>query len=314
MMVLGIVTVVLITDIVLSGFTTRELIGPLEKLRDGARNIAHQNLDFEIEYDEKSEFMDVFDEFNNMRLELKKSREDAKSYEERRKIMLAGMSHDLRLPLTSIRGYAEGIRDGIADNKDKINRYCQAIITRAGDLERLASSLSSFVQLEREDYKFKTEPVELASYLESFLNKKQLYFEANNVTIDYKSEEGNDRIDILADIDGMDRIFNNLIENAIKYRTDDKSVITIRCGLAKDGRASIRIKDDGPGVSESELPKIFDIFYRTDTSRTKQENGSGIGLSVVKKVVEGCGGEIRAYCENGLAFEIRFPLCSYNNS
>lgn len=296
---------VVFTNLCLSGWIAHMILKPLNMLKKGARQVAEGNLEIPLEYEKKDEFGEVCREFNEMRGRLKKSVELQIRYEQYRRELIVGISHDLRTPLTSIKGYVEGLQDGIANTEEKQIRYYRAIHTRAMDMEALVDSLSTFARLENKEYKYHLEKVNLNEYLKQVIREYSEEAKQKKAVILY--EYLAEAQEALLDIQEMRRVFINLFENSIKYRIKEST--TFRLTVYEQGsNFKILSADDGPGVPERELEEIFHTFYRGDESRTRPESGSGLGLAIVKRIVEGHHGKIRAYNENGLVMEMILPV------
>lgn len=296
---------ILIVNASLSGWIVRSIMQPLNILKNGTRRIADGDLEWELDYHKKDEFGEVCGEFDRMRGHLKESVETQIQYEQYRRELIAGISHDLRTPLTSIKGYSEGLQDGIAGTPEMQKRYFEAIHTRALDMEALVDSLTVFSRLENRNHRYQMELVDMKEYLEQLLT-------------DYKEEARQKKItqlmdcnardtQVKLDVQEMHRVFVNLFENSVKYRTQERSVIKITLD-ERGNDLEIRVADDGPGVPEAELTHIFTSFYRGDASRTSPGSGSGLGLAIVKQIVEGHGGKVYAYNDHGLVMVILLPL------
>lgn len=297
--------VILFTDAGLSLWIARSIMKPLRILAEGTKQIADGNLDWELDYHKPDEFGEVCQKFEKMREQLKESVETRIRYDQYRKELIAGISHDLRTPLTSIKGYAEGLQDGIADTDEKKRRYYDAIHVRALDMETLLESLSLFARLENRHHHYQLEPVDMKIYLDKLLKEyeEELCQKQAIVLTDFAAEHTMVRMDVQE----MHRVFINLFENSVKYRTKENSVIRLTMEN-HDGYLEIQAADDGPGVPDSELDKIFNSFYRVDESRTKPGLGSGLGLAIVRQIVEGHGGTIHARNDRGLVMIITLPL------
>ena len=296
---------VMLVNASLSGWIVRSIMRPLNILKDGTRRIADGDLEWELDYHNKDEFGEVCGEFDRMRGHLRESVETRIQYEQYRRELIAGISHDLRTPLTSIKGYTEGLQDGIADTPEKQKRYYEAIHVRAMDMEALVDSLSVFSRLENRHHRYQLELVDMKEYLEQLLEEYKEEAEQKKITLLMEWTARNTQVKL--DLQEMHRVFINLFENSVKYRTKERSVIK----LILDERGTdleIRVADDGPGVPEADLEHIFNSFYRGDASRTKPGSGSGLGLAIVKQIVEGHGGKICAYNDHGLVIVITLPL------
>lgn len=280
---------------------------PLGALALGSHVVAGGDFGHRIDYDRNDEFGKVCDDFNEMAAKLEGLEEERKRNEQQRKSFLSDISHDLRSPLTSIRGYAEGLRDGVADTEEKRQRYYGAIITRALDLEHLTDSLGELVRVEQESYRFRLQPTGLCGFLEDLVSDRHAFLQES--CVDIRFERPAQEITVLAEEKELRRVFFNLLDNTIKYRVADSSKVELSVVRTEDGDSvQVRYCDDGPGVQEKYLERLFDSFFRTDESRTDPGSGSGLGLAVVKRVVEGHGGTVRAYLDGGLGMLITLPI------
>ncbi len=293
------------TTILIARWMDRSVLRPIDELKKGADMIAGGDLDYRIPYSGHDEFGDVCGEFDHMRLQLKAAQEERKQYEEERRDLLRGISHDLRSPLTSIKGYAMGLTDGIADTEEKRQRYYRAILTRAEDLERLTGSLSLLVKLEDDSSILQLEKVCLDEYICQLLSEKESWLAERQIQVRYETEDKN--AELALDVREMQRVFMNLFENTVRYRTAEHSRVELSVSIRGD-EAEIRFSDDGPGVRQRHLNHLFDSFYRADESRTNPEKGSGLGLAIVKGIIEGEGGRIYATAEKGLCIVMQLPL------
>ncbi len=291
---------------ILSKWLNRSVVEPLEELKKSTSYIATNQFDYVINYDRKDEFGDVCREFDNMRKVLKTAYEDRNRYEKERQELIRGISHDLRSPLTSIRGYTEGILEGVANNEEKRKKYCEAILMRTADMENLTENLSEFVHLDSREVVLKTNTVNIIDYLKKALKKYTLYMENNNVKVDYNLKVKETYVNI--DIFHMDRVFNNIIENTVKHRVTASSIIKINLTKTLDKEIKIEFLDNNSGVKEHQITRIFESFYRGNESRTKPENGSGLGLAVVKSIINQHGGRVEAFLDNGLGIRIYLPI------
>lgn len=296
---------IVVTNVILSRIIAKMILKPIRILKEGAGEIAGGNLEFELAYSQRDEFGDMCLEFEKMRDCLKESVETRQQYEQYRKTLIAGISHDLRTPLTSIKGYVEGLKDNIANTEEKRTRYYNAIHVRALDMERLLDSLSTFTRLEDKQYKYRLETVDMDEYIRQIMQDMTDEAQRRHVTMRYENHAAKTTVQI--DIQEIYRVFVNLFENAVKYRTKDTSVMEIEL-KNEENQFMLLVKDDGPGVAESELTHIFTSFYRGDSARTMPGKGSGLGLAIVKQIIEGHGGTIEAKQDNGLCMVITLPF------
>ena len=266
--------------------------------------VAEGNLDYPITYTERDEYGEVFEEFDLMRRQLKEARERQQRYEQQQRDRLRGITHDLRSPLTSIKGYAMGIKDGIANTPEKRTRYCDAILTRADDLERLTGSLSLLVKMDTGSSFLHLERVNLDEYIKQFLSEKEAWLVDRKVDVRYRTDAPGAEVKL--DIREMQRVFMNLLENTVRYRTADCSKVDIEVRQNTEN-VEIRFSDDGPGVGRRHLNRLFEPFYKEDKARTTPEKGSGLGLTIVKRIIEGHDGQVSASSEEGLCIMMTLP-------
>ena len=293
-----------LTSFLLSRWLGRSILRPLDALKQGADRIAENDLDHPMVYEKADEFGDVVTQFERMRLQLRQAGQERESYERERRELLGGVSHDLRSPLTSIKGYALGLKDGIADTEEKRQRYYRAILIRTEDLERLTGSLSVLVNLENGSSILHLEEVALSSYLTQFLQEKQPYLEEHHIEICLQDNARG--VQVRLDPVEMKRVLHNLLENTVRHRETDRSQVRIKLSADRFS-TEIDYLDNGPGVPAEHLDHLFESFYRVDSARTKPEEGSGLGLAIVNRIVEGHSGKVEAYLDGGLGIRITLP-------
>lgn len=308
----GIVAFFVLLSMVINGILSwrlsRAILKPLQMLSLGTKEIREGNLDGRMQYEKKDEFGEVCQDFDEMRSFLKESVQQRLEDEKRRKDLITGISHDLRTPLTSISGYVDGLLDGIADTPEKRIRYLEAIRARAKTMVNLVESLSEYSRLDR-NFRYHMETVDLVEYIGQYLEMAKPDTEKCQIEIEVSRRKG--EYSVRLDTKEFKRIFDNLFTNTVKYREREASRVLISVRHTPDGRfTELVFQDDGPGVPQDSLGKIFDSFYRVDNSRKSSEKGSGIGLAVVREIVKGHGGTVRAENRSGLAVIIYIPVDS----
>ena len=302
LILLAIVLSILATNRFLTRFVLRRVEEPLDLLAAGVRRIGEGDLDFRIAYAGKDEFAPVCGAFNEMAARLKESVERTRRDEESRKELLAGISHDLRSPLTSIRAYVEGLLDGVAQTEESKQRYLRTIRTKAEDIDRLVSQLFLYSKLDLEGVPMEMRPIRLDAFVAGFAEEAALDSRTRGLEI---TAEQLTPVTVSADPEQLRRVLSNILENSIKYKA--KETGRFRITLEESGR--LTLADDGPAVPEEALPKLFDVFYRSDPARKNPAGGSGLGLAIAAKAVQGMGGTVRAFNVpgGGLAIEITLP-------
>jgi signal transduction histidine kinase len=242
-----------------------------------------------------------------MRIRLKGSMETQLLYEENRKELISNISHDLRTPITAIKGYVEGIRDGVADSPEKMDRYLNTIYSKAVLMDRLIEDLFYYSRLDLKRVSFNFDRLEVVSFIRESLD--ELASDFDNLTLRFHDPEtpGADKdIDVVADPAHLKRVFVNVIQNAVKYAEKDQTRVDVSLCLTQDN-VTIEIADDGPGIDLEDLPHVFDRFFRADPSRDLRSGGSGLGLAIARQIIEAHGGTI--WAENtGTGTKVAFTL------
>ncbi len=291
----------------LSFITSRTINVPIRKLTEGAKNIADGNLDFNIDYESTNEIGQTVKAFNAMTRRLKSSIEAQNKIEQSRKEMIAGIAHDLRTPLTSVKGYVEGIRDGIANTPEKQKSYMDTIYSSTLSMEKLLDELLTVSRLEIGNIELNKSDVNLTDFLNDCAD--ELSVELGNEGFDFEFiNKCSDSALVEIDVDRFSRVIQNIVSNSIKYKKPDVKGKIILEAQEYAKSVIISIKDNGIGLDSESLPRIFETFYRADKARTKVSEGSGLGLSVCKQLVELHGGQIWASSEEGNGLTVLISL------
>ena len=307
--VVVVILIIILTNGVLTYHVSKSIIDPLNVLKSAALKIKNGELDSEIVYKQKDEIGEVVDSFEQMRKKLKSSLNNQIKYEENRKELISNISHDLRTPITAIKGYIEGIRDGVADSPEKIEKYMNTISLKADALEHLIEELFLFSKLDLKKVQFDFKEINLVSFFKDCL--EELNFDYKDLHINYDFKDSGTAI-VSADPSHLKRVISNIIDNADKYNDKDKKIINARIRKKDSNFYQLEIEDNGRGISKENLPYIFDRLYRADLSRTMDKKGSGIGLSIAKQIIEGHNGKILAKSEPGKGTTIIIELKRIN--
>ena len=285
----------------------QQLLSPLHEIIFTARAINNGSINHIIDSDAPQGLDSITRAFQSMQYNLNNSIKQHENVEKRKQILYAGIAHDLRTPLTSIIGYSEALNAGIANTPEKKRRYIQAISTQADVLLHLVDQLSIYNKLSARKATFPLYKVNLESLIRSYLDIEGDSLLTKHVHVK-KNLKSN--IYVMANTDEFQRILTNFFTNSIKYRKlPESNVVISLCRNPDDEEEAIlSYHDDGPGVEESKLEKIFEPFYRTSEARTKTSNGSGLGLAVVAEIVSIHKGRIQALNDNGLLIKIYLPI------
>ncbi|MFV0393121.1 MAG: ATP-binding protein [Coprobacillaceae bacterium] len=298
------IAIIVLLSVWLSRRLVKRIMLPIDEITKGSKRIIQGEETTQIIYDKNDEFKTVCDAFNQMQEHLKDEKEKNASYEKARTDMIAGISHDLRTPLTSVQGYIKGLKDGVANTSEKQIQYLEVAHKKACDMEVLLGRLFYFSKLETGNLPFEMENVELGNFIREIAQDVQMEFLDDDGEIIVNCEG---KHIIYADMEQIYRVFTNLIANAKHYA--NVKPLQIKIDIIKEGKMEVIIfSDNGIGVKPEMLEHIFEQFWRGDESRTlKDGEGSGLGLYIVKYIIEKHGGKIEAYNQDGLVIKMMIP-------
>ena len=297
------------TGVAMTTWVYRSILQPLSQLQQATKNIRDGNLDFTLEVEDEDEIGLLCQDFEQMRIRLKESAEEKVQYDKESKELISNISHDLKTPITAIKGYVEGIMDGVASSPEKLDKYIRTIYNKANDMDRLIDELTFYSKIDTNKIPYTYSKINVAEYFGDCVEEGGLDMEARGIELGYFNYVDKD-VMVIADAEQMKRVINNIIGNSIKYMDKKKGIINIRIQDVGDF-IQVGIEDNGRGIAARDLPNIFDRFYRTDASRNSSKGGSGIGLSIVRKIIEDHGGRIWATSKEGVGTEIHFVLRKY---
>jgi signal transduction histidine kinase len=300
-------------------FLTRSMIQnisiPLDMLSFGVKQIQNNNLDFRLEYKNNDEFLPICGAFNEMAKRLGAMAAEHDKYEESRRELLAGISHDLRTPLTSIKAYLEGIEKEVASTREKREKYIAVIRNKTNDMEHIISQLFLFSKLDIDDFPLGLKNLDMGLFIRGMVSELAEDYGKRGLAVELSETPQNAWVNI--DPVLFCNVITNVLENSVSYKTAERGHIEISAGMAR-GMVEIRLTDDGPGVPKESLEKLFDVFYRADPSRNapgcrSSDNpgspGNGLGLAISQKIVNRMGGSMKAELPGqGLAIVICLPL------
>ena len=287
----------------------RSIAVPLVKLKKATQNIKEGNLDFVLDVEGKDEFSELCQDFEEMRRRLKESTEEKSLIEKENRELISNISHDLKTPITAVKGYVEGIMDGVADTPEKMDRYVRTIYNKTNEMDHLINELTFYSKIDTNRIPYTFNKLNVEDYFEDCSEEVGLELETRGIELVYANYVEKD-VMVIADGEQIRRVIHNIISNAIKYMDKPKGIIQIRIKDVGDF-IQIEIEDNGKGIGPKDLPYIFDRFYRTDVSRNSSKGGSGIGLSIVKKILEDHGGKVWATSRLGIGTIIYFVLRKY---
>lgn len=268
-----------------------EIIDALRKIANGDYNV---QLDFNM--DKRNEMTDIINHFNHMAKQLKQM-------EEMRQEFISNVSHEIQSPLTSIVGFAQALQFNKLTIEER-NHYLHIIETESRRLSKLSDNLLKLTSLESEHHPFERTDFRLDQQIRTIILACEPAWLEKELELDIALE----KIPIVADQDLMSQVWTNIMHNSIKF-TRHRGKITIRLQQIDD-LASITISDNGIGISETDQFHIFERFYKADLARERSKSGSGLGLSIVKKIIEMHEGTIsvKSELEKGTTFTILLPI------
>lgn len=303
---LGIAILVGIILVPLLWITTRDIVRPLRQLEQGSRRIAEGDLNFRLESKVRNEVGGVIRSYEKMRGELQRSIDVQLALEENRKELISNISHDLKTPLTSIKGYVEGIRVGVADDPEKLKKYIDVIYAKTLDMDRMIDDLFLLSKLDLEQERFYLETVPLESFYRHTMSELHMECERAGVRLTSEYEAGQEDV-VTMDVQKMKRVMLNLVGNSVKFMDKQEPHIHVHIGRQSEEWV-VEVTDNGPGMGPDELDRIFDRFYRGDAFRNQNVAGSGLGLAIVKQIVANHGGMIHARSEPGQSMTVMISI------
>lgn len=308
-MMVAIILILLFTSIMLTRWINKSIFKPVHELNIAMQNIAEGNLDYYLTSCSQDEFGTLFKNYEDMRLRLKESTEESFRNEKQNRELISNISHDLKTPITSIKGYVEGIMDGVADTPDKMEKYIKTIYIKANDMDRLINELTLYSGIDSNRIPYNFHRINVADYFGDCVEEVGLDLESKNIELNYFNLV-DPSTKIIADPEQLKRVINNIVGNSVKYMDKDKGIIDIRI-LDEVDSIRVEIEDNGKGIAQKDLSNIFDRFFRTDASRNSAKGGSGIGLSIVKKIIEDHGGYIWATSKENEGTCLHFVIRKY---
>lgn len=274
--------IALLLSLLLAGLTSQWISRPLEKITQATRMTSSGQY-IQIPMEGPSEVQALAKSFNDMTNSVQASEKSQRDF-------IANVSHDLKTPLTSIQGFAQAILDGTADSSEAIHHAAEIIHSEVIRMNLLLLDLLDLARLDSGMVKMKKEPIALKQILETLVAKYSI--QAHQAGINLLGEIS-DLPEIFGDPERLSQAISNILDNALKYSLPGGMVI-LRAGLHKN-IIEITVSDEGPGVTQEDLPHIFERFFQADKSRSNPSRGTGLGLSISREIILAHGGTISAY-------------------
>lgn len=282
---------------------TRSVFRPLESIARAVRKINRGELDFEVPATRIAEVNEFGQAIAHMRDGLKESVAQQAALEQERRLFVAAIAHDLRTPLTSVRGYLEGIRDGVARTPEKQAQYVGVALAKTEALEKLVDGLFIYSKTEYLSQPPRTEPLDLGALLTEAAAGMQPRAQAKGVSL--MVDAGPEPATVPGDQAMLSRVVDNLLDNALRY-TPAGGTVTVgwRAGL---DHIRFWVQDSGPGIPPEDLDLVFQPLYRGDKARGTRTGGAGLGLAIARRLVEAHGGTISVENRAGARFAVALP-------
>ena len=293
---LSVLLILALTAGVMTIWIYRGTMVPIKKLQVATKNIKEGNLDFVLDVEGTDEFSELCRDFEEMRRRLKESTEEKMAAEKENRALISNIAHDLKTPITAVKGYSEGILDGVADTPEKQERYIRTIYNKANEMDRLLNELTLYSKIDTNRIPYNFKKINVSDYFNDCIEEIGLDLETRGIGLTYFNY-ADENIVIIADPEQLMRVVNNIVTNAIKYMDKQKGQINVRIKDVGDF-IQVEIEDNGKGISARDLPYIFDRFYRGDASR-KDKKHFGLGLSIAKELTEMHGGTLAVHDNPG---------------
>lgn len=293
------------TNVFNSGKLSRSIAKPLERLRTAVGEISKGNLNYTVIEEGDDEIREVLKALEQMRLKLEDSVHTQMKYDDNRKMLVSSISHDLKTPITSIKGYVEGILDGVAQTPEKKEKYLRTIYSKAVQMDKMIDDLLFYSKLDLNQIPFHFEKTDIVKYFEDCVEENEPEMARHGIGMTIENRLSGSHF-VMMDRERMKRVALNILDNARKYM--DKSDGAVRIILRDTPETIItEFADNGAGIPKQNLPLIFDRFYRSDSARSTA-GGSGLGLAIAREIVEGHSGQIWVTSQESIGTQFMISL------
>lgn len=280
----------LFTFFIISMQMRRLLLLPLERMSQASRQIATGDWDVQLPHATIREIAEVRDGFEIMVNGLQSSHKKQMELEEERRFVIAAVAHDLRTPLFALRGYLDGLDQGIAQTPDQMAKYVAVCKEKTAQLDRLVEELFTFTKIEYQETERSENTADLHDIVQKSIDSLEPQAQQKQIAIVFGHTS--DNCMIRADSHLLERALSNLLDNAVRY-TPAYGKISVQCRREED-RITFTIHDSGPGFAPEDLRRIFEPLYRGEQSRNRATGGAGLGLTISRRIIRRHGGELTA--------------------
>jgi signal transduction histidine kinase len=280
--------------LLLTFIMSRRILAPVKALTNAARKLGKGDFSQRVQSKDKGELGELARSFNSMA-------DDLEHAERLRRNMVADVAHELRTPLSNLKGYLEAIRDGVV--KPDVDTI-RSLDEEATSLSRLVEDLQELSLADAGELKLVRQPADISSLIREAIAALQTKAATKGLEISFDLPEKLTPLNI--DSYRFKQILHNLLDNAVSH-AGNKGRVTVKA-WQQENQINISVADTGEGIPVEELPRIFERFYRVDKSRTRATGGSGLGLTITKRLVEAHGGEIKVESEPGKGSTFTFSI------
>lgn len=267
----------------------RFLLKPLERMSLAARQIAAGDWDVKLPLSRITEISEVRDGFEVMVKGLQQSFQKQALLEEERRFLIAAVAHDLRTPLFALRGYLDGLEQGIAQSPEKMSKYIAVCKEKSAQLDRLVEDLFTFTKMEYWEMKLHNETIDFKLLIRKSIESLSPLARQKRISISNRASDG---CFIRGDMHLLERSLNNLLDNAVRHAPSHGEIV-VQCYI-DNGQVKFTVHDSGPGFSSEELQRVFEPLYRGEQSRSRSTGGGGLGLTISQRIIRLHGGELAA--------------------
>ena len=306
---IAIMIIMLLTSALITYWLNRDLVRPIDHLAYAMEQIGEGNLEYELDPTDSQDFSSLYDNYDKMRTRLKEGTEEKLWAQKQNAELVSNITHDLKTPITAIRGYVEGIMDGVADTPEKMDKYIRTIYQKTNEMNTLINELTTYSGIDSNRIPYHFRKINVRAYFDDCAEEIGMDLEAKNISLNYMNLV-DPEVTIIADPEQIRRVISNVVSNSIKYMDKPEGHIELSVVEEQDS-VRVSLQDNGKGVAQKDLGNIFERFYRTDSSRNSLKGGSGIGLSIAKKIIEDHGGYIWATGAENEGLGIHFVIRKY---
>lgn len=299
---------ILIFTMLCSFFISMQIVKPLNELSLATSQYERGNFAYKVSIKSPSEMAELGDSFTHMAQTIETNIKKMKRLEQVRKDFVANVSHELKTPITSIKGFTETLSDGAVDDPESARRFLKIISQQTDRLTSIIEDLLTLSRLEQDDAVLEKDNADVRNILADVCASFSQQAQNKNIIINFKNEMAENEISFIRPINQglVCQAVGNVIDNALKYCPEES---VVDCYVVPfNGKNKIIIEDNGPGIPEKIRERVFERFFRVDKGRSRDMGGTGLGLSIVKHIVELHGGSVKCLPREDGTHGARFEI------